>query len=171
MKFSPKIDLTKFPTIIDQLLLIMWCSHIYRYSALHLHCDLVNSLYSLFCVIYWPRYCPFVYVVIVQYCIYCPIYRPILYLCFLGGNHPRNIYQKYGYHCRQVVWIQGDWPRLLSLTCRWGIPCLCSGKPLTAEVVSHCLISRRKKVWWGIKSAGPQEFEGNLRSGDTQPYR
>lgn len=50
-------------------------------------------------VIYWPRFCPFVHFVIVQYCIYCLIYRPILYLCFLGGNHPRNIHQKYGYHC------------------------------------------------------------------------
>ena len=31
--------------------------------------------------------------------IYCPIYRPILYLCFLGGNHPRIIDQKYDFHC------------------------------------------------------------------------
>ena len=57
-----------------------------------------SSIFPIF-VIYWPRFCPFVYFVIVQYCIYCPIYRPILYLCFLGGNHPRNIHQKYGYHC------------------------------------------------------------------------
>ena len=60
-----------------------------------------SSIFPIFVifVIYNPRFCPFVHFVIVQYCIYCPIYRPILYLCFLGGNHPRNIHQKYGYHC------------------------------------------------------------------------
>ena len=66
------------------------------------HCDpRKSSIFPIFVifVIYRPRFCPFVHFVIVQYCIYCPIYRPILYLCFLGGNHPRNIHQKYGYHC------------------------------------------------------------------------
>ena len=37
----------------SQLIMIMWCSHIYRYSALHLHCDLVNPLYSLFLWFLW----------------------------------------------------------------------------------------------------------------------
>ena len=64
-----------------------------------------SSIFPIF-VIYWPRFCPFVYFVIVQYCIYCPIYRPILYLCFLGGNHPRNIHQKYGYHCWTIFLIR-----------------------------------------------------------------
>ena len=63
-----------------------------------------SSIFPIF-VIYNPRFCPFVHFVIVQYCIYCPIYRPILYLCFLGGNHPRNIHQKYGYHCWREIWI------------------------------------------------------------------
>ena len=57
-----------------------------------------SSIFPIF-VIYNPRFCPFVHFVIVLNCIYCPIYRPILYLCFLGGNHPRIIHQKYGYHC------------------------------------------------------------------------
>ena len=37
----------------SQLIMTMWCSHIYRYSALHLHCDLVNPLYSLFLWFLW----------------------------------------------------------------------------------------------------------------------
>ena len=95
----PFIDLTKFPTNNDNVM----------FPYISLFCPTFtlwprkSSIFPIFVilVIYWPRFCPFVHFVIVQYCIYCPIYRPILYLCFLGGNHPRNIYQKYGYHCWQ----------------------------------------------------------------------
>ena len=93
--WSDKIPNYYWPTIIDNVM----------FPYISLFCPTFtlwprkSSIFPIF-VIYWPRFCPFVYVVIVQYCIYCPIYRPILYLCFLGGNHPRNIYQKYGYHCR-----------------------------------------------------------------------
>ena len=94
MKFSPKIDLTKFPTIIDQLLLIMWCSHIYRYSALHLHCDLVNPLYSLFLWFLWYITLDFVHLSILwsSNIVYIALYIiSVIALCIaLRGTHEGN---------------------------------------------------------------------------------
>ena len=49
----------------SQLVMIMWSSHIYRYSALHLHCDLVNPLYSLFLWFLWSI--PLIFVIFVIY--------------------------------------------------------------------------------------------------------
>ena len=94
MKFSPKIDLTKFPTIIDQLLLIMWCSHIYRYCALHLHCDLVNPLYSLFLWFLWYITLDFVHLSILwsSNIVYIALYIiSVIALCIaLRGTHEGN---------------------------------------------------------------------------------
>ena len=75
-----------------QLIMIMWCSHMFS-----LLCPTFtlwprkSSIFPIF-VIYNPRFCPFVHFVIVQYCIYCPIY----YLCYRPmyrpKGHPRRKY-------------------------------------------------------------------------------
>ena len=84
------IDLTKFPTNNNNVM----------FPYISLFCPTFtlwprkSSIFPIFVifVIYWPRFCPFVHFVIVQYCIYCPIY----YLCYRPmyrpKGHPRRKY-------------------------------------------------------------------------------
>ena len=64
----------------SQLVMIMWSSHIYRYSALHLHCDLVNPLYSLFLWFLWYIALDFVHFSILWSSYILPYISPYLIL-------------------------------------------------------------------------------------------
>ena len=70
-----------------------------------LHCPIfpyVLVFISLLCPILThcdPRRSHIFPIFVIRFCKYYPCDRPILYLCFLGGNHPQNITQKYDFHC------------------------------------------------------------------------
>ena len=86
----PFIDLTKFPTIIDNVM-FPYISLLCPTFTLWPRKSSIFPIFVIF-VIYNPRFCPFVHFVIVQYCIYCPIY----YLCYRPmyrpKGHPRRKY-------------------------------------------------------------------------------